>query len=76
MTNNLTTFTLTTRQGRPFVEVPWDRAEIIRARLTKRGIPATAYYEPYTRAGIEFHNDMTADAITRLMNESAIAQAV
>ena len=58
---------LTATPDRLFVEVPWNKAEVIRDRLAKHGIVATACFEPYNRATIELPGNVDKDLLSRLL---------
>jgi hypothetical protein len=54
-----------------FVPVPWDRADSLRTRLSERGIPAIACYDPAQRlAGLEILTDVDAAQLRALLATS------
>ena len=58
-----------------FMEVPWREVEQIRDCLVKHGIPATACFEPYDRAGIDLPRDVDQEKIRQLLHEYEATQA-
>ncbi len=58
-----------------FVEVPWREAERIRDCLVAHGIPATACYEPYDRAGIALPPDVDLERTQMVLREYVARQA-
>jgi hypothetical protein len=71
MTNSLRAneFQFSVLGGHPFVEVPWQNAEVLRDRLVAAGIPATACYDPTTRtAGLEILADVDAQTLQSVLS--------
>jgi hypothetical protein len=55
---------------RPFLPVPWKKIDALRDRLYKRGVFATACYDPLDRiAGLEFSPDTDLKSLVGLLRE-------
>ncbi len=60
----------TTERDRLLMEVPWAKASEMRERLAKRGIQATACYEPtIRRAFIEMPGDTKPEMVLAVLRE-------